>query len=351
MAIEGCGVSAFIVWKDDTCSEIDEQETRKLFKRLVNEVKGWGSLQVGGVEAEVDTTTRAEKKKIVKMAVEEARGEVPVFCGAHADSLWEQIEMAQEGKQLGAQGVLMHLPGLYPGYTAPWNEEFIIEHLKRFDEAVDLPISLFGSPPGGTVQGGHNAVTPGTYRKAAEQIENIQAWKVAARGNLTSFFKAYEAMKGTQVNTVPAGSSEPQLFITHAMGWARGVLSGGSNFSAKWDIEVMRKAMEGKLNEAKTLAVKLKPIFDVVYGSLAGIEFPGFVVRYKLHGWLAGLIPEIHMRYPRLPRPKVEVEMLYQAMKESGLYGEKILREAEKKVKAYDRQKLLKVKQRPPVLQ
>jgi dihydrodipicolinate synthase/N-acetylneuraminate lyase len=205
MAIEGCGVSAFIVWKDDTCSEIDEQETRKLFKRLVNEVKGWGSLQVGGVEAEVDTTTRAEKKKIVKMAVEEAR--------AHADSLWEQIEMAQEGKQLGAQGVLIHLPGLYPGYTAPWNEEFIIEHLKRFDEAVDLPIILFGSPPGGTVQGGTNAVTPGTYRKAAEQIENIQVWKVAARGNLTSFFKAYEAMKGTQVNTVPAGSSEPQLFI------------------------------------------------------------------------------------------------------------------------------------------
>jgi dihydrodipicolinate synthase/N-acetylneuraminate lyase len=113
----------------------------------------------------------------------------------------------------------------------------------------------------------------------------------------------------------------------------------------------MRKAMEGKLNEAKALAVKLKPIFDVVYGSLAGIEFPGFVVRYKLHGWLAGLIPEIHMRYPRLPRPKVEVEMLYQAMKESGLYGEKVLREAGEKVKAYDRQTLLKVKQKPPVLQ
>lgn len=350
MAIEGCGVSAFIVWKDETCSEIDEEETRKHFRRLVNEIKGWGMLAVGGVEAEVDTTTRAEKRKIIEIAVEEAGDEVPVFCGAHADSLWEQVEMAKEGKQLGSQGVLLHPPGLYPGYTAPWNEEFIIEHLKRFDEEVDLPIILFGSPPGGTVQG-HNAIMPETYRKAAEQIENIQAWKVAAQSNLACFFTAYEVMKGTQVNTVPAGSAEPQLFITHAMGWAKGTISGGSNFSAKWDIEVMRKAMEGKLNEAKALAVKLKPIFDVVYGALPGIGFPGFVVRYKLHGWLAGLIPEIHMRYPRLPRPKVEVEMLYQAMKGSGLYGEKVLREAEKKVRAYDREKLLKVKQKPPVLQ
>ena len=150
---------------------------------------------------------------------------------------------------------------------------------------------------------------------------------------------------------MPAGSAEPQLFITHAMGWAKGVLSGGSNFSAKWDIEVMRNAMEGKLNEAKALAVKLKPIFDVVYGTLPGLGFPGFIVRYKLHGWLAGLIPEINMRYPRLPRPKVEVEMLYQAMKKSGLYEEKVLREAKKKVRAYDREKLLKVKQKPPVLQ
>ena len=105
-------------------------------------------------------------------------------------------------------------------------------------------------------------------------------------------------MKDTQVNACPAGSSEPQLFITHAMGWAKGVLSGASNFTAKWDIEVMQKAMEGKLNEALALASRLKPIFDVVYGTLPGIELPGFVERCKLLGWLAGLIPEMHMRYP-----------------------------------------------------
>ncbi len=349
MAIEGCGVSAFIVWKDECCSEIDEEETRKHFKRVVNEIKGWGFLVAGGVEAEVDTTTRAEKRKIIKMAVEEAAGEVAVLCGAHSDSLWEQIEMAKDGKELGAKGVLFHAPSLFPGITAPQNEEFIIEHLKRFDEEVDLPIALFGDPSGGARQN-HNTVNPQTYRKAAEQIKNIQAWKVGAGGNLTSFSRVYEVMKDTQVNTCPSGSSEPQLFITHAMGWARGVLSGGANFTAKWDTEVMRKAMEGKLNEALALASRLKRIFDVVYGTLPGIERAGVVERYKLLGWIAGVIPGKRMRYARLPKPKAEVEMLYQGMKKSGLYEENVLREAEKMMKAYDREKLLKVKQKPPVL-
>ena len=348
MAIEGCGVSAFVVWTDETCSEIDEKETRKHFKRLVNEIKDWGYLVAGGVEAEIDMTTRAEKNRIVQLAVEEAKGRVPVFCGAHADSLWDQIEMAQEAKALGAKGVLFHPPSMYPGFTAPQNEEFTIEHLKRFDKEVDLPIAVFGNPPGGTVQN-HNTIRPETYRKAADEIKNIQAWKIAG-GNLNFFYRAYEIMKGTEVNVCPAGSSEPQLFITHAMGWARGALTGGANFTAKWDTEVMRKAMEGKLNEALALASRLKPLYDVVYGTLPGIEYPGFVERYKLHGWLAGLIPEMHMRYPRLPRPKVEVEMLYQGMKKSGLYGAAVLKEAEKKVKAYNRGKLLKVRQKPPVL-
>ena len=348
MAIEGCGVSAFIVWKDATCSEIDEAETRKHYRRIIDEIKDWGYLVAGGVEAEIDTTTRAEKKRITQIAVEEAKGRLPVFCGAHADSLWEQIEMANDGKEVGAKGVLFHPPSMYPGFTAPLNEEFVVEHLKRFDKEVGLPIAVFGNPPGGAAQN-HNTIRPETYRKAAEQVPNIQAWKIAG-GNLNFFFRAHEIMKGTGVNTCPAGSSQPQLFITHAMGWAKGALSGGSNFSAKWDKEVMQKALQGKTAEALALASKLKPIFDVVYGTIPGVEYPGFVERYKLHGWLAGEIPEIHMRYPRLPRPKTEVAMLYQGMKQSGLYDKDVLKEAEKKVKAYDREKLLKIKQKPPVL-
>ncbi len=56
------------------------------------------------------------------------------------------------------------------------------------------------------------------------------------------------------------------------------------------------------------------------------------------------------MRYPRLPRPKAEVECLYQGMKQSGLYEEKVLKDAEDKVNSYDRDRFLKLKQNVPLL-
>ena len=214
---------------------------------------------------------------------------------------------------------------------------------------MNLPLAVLGIATGGATLN-HNVVRPETYKLAADQIKNIQAWKISG-GNLNYFQRAHEIMKDTQVNLCPAGSSQPQLFLTHALGWARGVLSGGSNFTAEWDMEVMRNAMDGKTAEAWRLSCRLKPIYDVVYGNAPGMQYPGFVERYKLIGWLAGLIPEMHMRYPRLPRPKMEVELLCQAMRQSGLYKDAVLLEAQKKVKAYDREKLLKIKQTPPALQ
>ena len=95
--------------------------------------------------------------------------------------------MAKDAKELGAQGVLFHPPSLYPGFTAPQTEEFIIEHLKRLDEEVNLPIAVFGGPSAGGAQN-HNTVRPETYKKAADKIRNIQAWKIPG-GNLNFFYR------------------------------------------------------------------------------------------------------------------------------------------------------------------
>jgi len=54
--------------------------------------------------------------------------------------------MAKDAKELGAQGVLFHPPSLYPGFTAPQTEEFIIEHLKRLDEEVNFTDRRFRRP-------------------------------------------------------------------------------------------------------------------------------------------------------------------------------------------------------------
>jgi hypothetical protein len=87
MPIEGCGVSAFVIWKDETCSEIDEKETRNILEGLLTRLKA-GVSCAGGVEAEVDTTTRAERRR-------------------RRLSKWQ---WKKRGKELGARGLYFILP-------------------------------------------------------------------------------------------------------------------------------------------------------------------------------------------------------------------------------------------------
>ena len=101
MAIEGCGVSAFIVWKDATCSEIDEAETRKHYRRIIDEIKDWGYLVAGGVEAEIDTTTRAEKKRITLM---------PIPSGSRSKWLMMARKWAQRGSYSTPRACIRDLP-------------------------------------------------------------------------------------------------------------------------------------------------------------------------------------------------------------------------------------------------
>ena len=90
--------------------------------------------------------------------------------------------------RIGCKRGFISYPRIHPGFPPPMNEEYIVEHLKRFDEEVNLPIALYASPPGGATHG-HNSVMIETCKKAAEQIKNFQAWKVGARGNLIPSLK------------------------------------------------------------------------------------------------------------------------------------------------------------------
>ena len=336
-----CGVSFFVVWKDEACLELDEAATRDLLRRVVNET-GENCVLVEGSEGEIHTTTRRERNRILEIAVQVAGGRVPVFGCVHASSLREQIETALEAKRLGASGLFWHIPlPLVLHSSAAW-DEFVVDNLKRLDAEVDLPIIVRGSPEAGLSV---DVISPHTFRKAAKEVPNFCGWKVISLGNMSAWYRCQEIMKDTQVRLLSAGSSEPTLLVTHMLGWAEGNLSGGSNFTAKWDLDVMRLARQGKFNEAKELADQLMPIYNAVYGIEPGIQRAGFIPRYKLFGWLAGLIPTPYMRYPWLPRPKEEVEKLCRAIERSQLFPKDVIRDARHRVDTYDPDRILKAHQ------
>ena len=95
-----------------------------------------------GTTGESPTLTHAEHKRVVEIAVEVAKGRVPVIAGAGSNSTAEAIDLTRHAKQAGADAALV----VTPYYNKPTQEGLYL-HYKAIAEAVDLPIIIYNIPP------------------------------------------------------------------------------------------------------------------------------------------------------------------------------------------------------------
>src|ERR1700732_932420 len=102
----GCGTALVTPFKQDL--SLDEAAMRRLVQRQIRE--GINFLVPCGTTGESPTLTRAEHLRVVHIAIEEAKGKVPVLAGAGGYNTQEVIELAAELKHLGADGILSVTP-------------------------------------------------------------------------------------------------------------------------------------------------------------------------------------------------------------------------------------------------
>ena len=79
---------------------------------------------------------------MVEIAVEVAKGRVPVIAGAGSNSTEEAIDLARHAKQAGADATLV----VTPYYNKPTQEGMYL-HFKAIADAVDLPMIIYNIPP------------------------------------------------------------------------------------------------------------------------------------------------------------------------------------------------------------
>ena len=103
--------------------------------------EGTDCIGVVGTTGESPTVSVEEHCEIIRVAVEQAAGRVPVMAGAGANSTREAIELTQFAKKVGADCTLQ----VVPYYNKP-TQEGIYQHFKAIAEAVDLPIMLYNVP-------------------------------------------------------------------------------------------------------------------------------------------------------------------------------------------------------------
>ena len=205
----GTGTALVTPFRGD--GSLDEATLRSLIKRQIE--AGIDFLVPCGTTGESPTLTREEHLRVVEIAVELAKGRVPVLAGAGGYNTAEVIALARELATLGADGIL----SVTPYYNKP-TQEGLFQHYRAIAGAVRLPIILY------SVQGrtGVN-IEPATVRRLAE-IENIVGIKEAS-GNVSQMAAILNAVPDNFV--VLSGDDAITLPVISLGG--RGVISVVSN--------------------------------------------------------------------------------------------------------------------------
>jgi 4-hydroxy-tetrahydrodipicolinate synthase len=321
---EGIFPSVCVIYTDKSCKQIDYDAYREHLRKnmLTRDI---GALVVGGHAGETECLSMEERLKVIKIAQEEAKGRVPVVGGVISDSTWDAIKQGKIQKDAGVDGVLFMPPQILI-YDPVKSDDFIVEHVKKFDKEVNLPFIFFGSS---LSIGGTYEIHPKTFKKMALAAKNLVAWKITCEYNLAVFIACMNALREAEQETgrhVAALSAGEHILAEILRVGGDGNLNGGENYRAPEDVEVFKAVKRGDLLKAIAIQDKLRPITDAVRGVIHGWSNTPFHYRYKVAAWLRGYIPRPHMRLPQLPIPKHEVETMRKAMIQSGL---EVVREAE----------------------
>src|SRR5262245_36453855 len=127
----GCGTALVTPFARDFT--VDEETLRRLIRRQID--GGVDFLVPCGPTGESPTLTRTEPLRVVELAVEEARGEVPVLAVAGGYNTTEVIELAEELAHIGVDGILSVTP-----YDNMPTQEGLYQHYRAIASSVRLPI-------------------------------------------------------------------------------------------------------------------------------------------------------------------------------------------------------------------
>ena len=118
---------------------VDYDALRRLIDWHVEQ--GTDCIGVVGTTGESPTVSMDENREVIRVAVEHARGRVPIMAGTGANSTAEAVELAEFAKKVGADCQL----SVVPYYNKP-SQEGIYRHFRTIAEAVDLPLVLYNVP-------------------------------------------------------------------------------------------------------------------------------------------------------------------------------------------------------------
>ncbi|HSD27772.1 MAG TPA: 4-hydroxy-tetrahydrodipicolinate synthase [Vicinamibacteria bacterium] len=236
------GVGTALVTPFKSSGAVDEAAVRRLAQRQVE--AGVHFLVPCGTTGEAPTLSPEERRRVVELVVEEARGKVPVLAGAGGYDTREVVESARAMREAGADGLL----SVTPYYNKP-TPDGLVRHYDAIARATPLPVVVY-NVPGRT---GCN-VDPGTLSRLAA-IPNVAGVKEAS-GNMAQICDVLQS--------VPASflvlSGDDALTLPAMAVGARGIISVASNECPAQMARMVEAAERNDFAAARDIHARLLPL-------------------------------------------------------------------------------------------
>ena len=274
--------------------QIDYGSLRRLVDWHVEQ--GTQCIGVVGTTGEAPTVAVDEHIEIIRVAVEQAAGRVPVMAGCGANSTAEAIHLARSAKSVGADCQLQ----VVPYYNKPTQEGQYL-HFKQIAEAVsDLPMVLYNVPGRTVASMDHDTVLRLT------QIPGIVGIKEATGDMARAQWLLRDVPDGFAVY-----SGDDLTAVALMLCGGHGNISVTANVAPAQMQALCKAAMAGERDEAMRLQKQLLPLHKSLFVESNPIPVKWAVQRMGLCGG--------ELRLPLTPLSKVHHVVVENALKSVGL--------------------------------
>ncbi|AAZ97051.1 dihydrodipicolinate synthase [Thiobacillus denitrificans ATCC 25259] len=257
--------------------------------------QGTDGIVIVGTTGESPTVNFDEHCLLIRTAVEQAGGRVPVIAGTGANSTSEAIALTECARAAGAQAGL----SVVPYYNKP-TQEGLYQHYRKIAEAVDLPLILY-NVPGRTVADLAND----TAVRLAE-VPGIVGLKDATGNMERAADLVRRVPKGFALYSGDDASALPFMLLG-----GHGVISVTANVAPRLMHEMCVAAFEGNLARARECNDALLPLHSKLF-----VEANPIPVKWACAE--LGLIPP-GLRLPLTPLSGGQHEVVRAAMRHAEL--------------------------------
>lgn len=273
---------------------VDYAALRKLIDWHIAE--GTDCIGVVGTTGESPTVSVQEHQEIIRVAVEQSAGRVPIMAGCGANATAEAIALAKYAKQVGAHCQLQ----VVPYYNKP-TQEGMYRHFKAVAEAVgDLPMVLY-NVPGRTV----GDMLHDTVLRLAE-VPGIIGIKEATGDIARAQWLIRDVPKGFAVY-----SGDDPTAVALMLCGGQGNVSVTANVAPRLMHELCVAAVAGEARRAMEIQRKLMPVHKHLFVEANPIPVKWAMARMGLCGGA--------LRLPMTPLTKANEAVVEGALRASGL--------------------------------